>query len=78
MKFDQFGEAEYAELSRYCKEIDLEFLSTPFDFEAAEYLDKYMNYYKISSSDITNIPFIAFIAQKNKPILISAGASELD
>lgn len=77
MKFDQFEETEYAELARYCKEIDVEFLSTPFDFESADYLDKYMNYYKISSSDVTNIPFITHIAQKNKPILISAGASEL-
>lgn len=76
MKFDQFGESEYAELAGYCREIDIEFMSTPFDFEAADYLDRYLNYYKISSSDVTNIPFIEHIAQKDKPILMSVGASE--
>lgn len=76
MKFDQFGEMEYAELSRYCREIGVEFMSTPFDFEAADFLDRYMDYFKISSSDVTNIPFIEHIAKKDKPILISAGASE--
>ena len=37
-----------------------------------------MNFYKISSSDLSNLPFIEFMAQKNKPILLSIGASNLD
>ena len=36
-----------------------------------------MDVYKISSSDLTNIPFIKYIAGKNKPILLSTGASTL-
>lgn len=74
-KYDSFGEKEYREISAYCKEIGIIFLSTPFDFEAADYLTPLMDYYKISSSDITNIPFIRYIAKKNKPILLSVGAS---
>lgn len=74
-KYDLFGEKEYREISAYCKEIDIIFLSTPFDFEAADYLDPLMDYYKISSSDITNIPFIRHIVKKKKPILLSVGAS---
>lgn len=74
-KFDSFGEAEYQELADYCEEIGIEFFSTPFDFESADYLDSMMNVYKISSSDISNIPFIAYQAKKNKPILLSIGAS---
>ena len=77
-KFDLFGEEEYRIISEHCREIDIEFFSTPFDFEAADYLDHYMDYYKISSSDITNIPFIKHIAKKNKPILLSTGASTLN
>ena len=76
-KFDKFNEKEYLELADYCKEIGIIFLSTPFDFESADYLDALMPIYKISSSDITNIPFIEHIAQKNKPIFISTGASTL-
>lgn len=77
-KFDHFGKEEYAELSKYCMEIGVEFMSTPFDFEAADYLDSLMNVYKISSSDLSNTPFIRYIAQKNKPIILSAGASNED
>lgn len=76
--YDKFGEQEYSELSKYAKEIDIDFMSTPFDMSSADYLDKYMEVYKISSSDISNIPLIKRIAQKNKPIIMSIGASDLD
>lgn len=77
-KYDLFGKDEYAELSRYCREIGVEFMSTPFDFEAADYLDDLMDIYKISSSDLTNLPFIEHIAKKNKPVILSVGASNED
>ena len=76
-KFDKFGVGEYRELAEYCRERGIMFLSTPFDFEAVDYLDEFMDVYKISSSDLTNIPFIKYIAGKNKPILLSTGASTL-
>lgn len=74
-KFDSFGYNEYKELSQYCKEKDIEFLSTAFDLESADYLENLMNVYKISSSDLSNLPFIEYQAKKNKPILLSIGAS---
>ncbi len=80
-KYDSFGEKEYHELASYCEAAGILFLSTPFDFECADYLDPFMDYYKISSSDITNLPFIRHINAKKKPILLSTGASteqELD
>ena len=76
-KFDTFGPEEYRELAEYCREIGIIFLSTPFDFEAIDFLDDLMDVYKISSSDLTNIPFIKAIALKNKPIILSTGASTL-
>lgn len=77
-KFDSFGEPEYQELSRFCNQVGIEFCSTPFDFESADYLDSMMNVYKVSSSDLTNLPFITHMAKKGKPILLSTGASSLD
>lgn len=77
-KFDEFGREEYLELANYCKDCGILFMSTPFDFDSIDYLDEFMDFYKISSSDITNIPFIKKIAEKNKPILLSTGASNLD
>ena len=77
-KFDSFGKKEYQELKEYCDSIGIEFLSTAFDFESADYLDELMNVYKISSSDLSNIPFIEYQAKKNKPVLLSVGASNED
>lgn len=77
-KFDAFGLPEYRELKEYCDQIGIEFCSTPFDFESADYLDEFMDVYKISSSDLSNLPFIEHIAKKNKPIILSIGASNLE
>lgn len=77
-KFDSFGEPEYKILSAHCQKTGIEFLSTPFDFHSADYLDSLMDIYKISSSDLTNIPFIDYQARKNKPILLSTGAADLE
>lgn len=77
-KFDKFGKEEYRELANYCKEIGIEFMSTPFDFESAEYLNDMMGCYKISSSDLTNLPFIRYMAEKQKPIMLSTGAATIE
>jgi len=66
------------ELKRYCDSIDIEFMSTPFDIESANFLNKMMEVFKISSSDITNKPFIEHISSFNKPIILSTGASNLE
>ena len=77
-KFDSFGVEEYTELSNYAKEIEVDFLSTPFDFESADYLYDLMEEYKISSSDLSNIPFIEHMSKKNRQIILSTGASNID
>lgn len=74
-KFDAFSEKEYRELSAYCTEMGIAFFSTAFDYDSADYLEPLMDVYKISSSDLSNIPFIAYQAKKNKPIFLSVGAS---
>lgn len=76
-KLDGFNQEDYEELARYCKEIGIDFMSTPFDYDSADYLCDLVDIYKISSSDITNIPFIKYIARKGKPIYLSVGASYL-
>jgi sialic acid synthase SpsE len=69
-KFDLFGVEEYKELKKFCDHIGIEFCSTPFDFNSVDYLEELMSFYKISSSDLNNIPFIEYIAKKGKPILL--------
>lgn len=77
-KYDKFWEEEFRELKRCCNEVGIEFLSTPFDLESATFLDELMDVFKISSSDITNRPFIEFICDFKKPVILSTGASNLD
>ncbi len=74
-KYDSFGYEEYKVLSEYSEECGVEFLSTPFDIASADYLESLMNVYKISSSDLNNLPFVEYQAKKNKPIILSVGAS---
>ena len=55
----------------------MDFTSTPFDYASADYLSDMVDFYKISSSDITNLPFIKHIGSKGKPVVLSVGASYL-
>lgn len=76
-KYDKFGEKEFIELAKYAKEVGIDFISTPFDIESVDFLDDLMPAYKIASADITNVPFLRHVASKNKPILLSTGASKI-
>ncbi len=76
-KHDSFWKDEMQELKNYCDEVNIEFMSTPFDIESAYFLNDMMDIYKISSSDITNKPFIEYLCGFDKPIILSTGASDL-
>ena len=68
----------FIELQQYCINKGIMFLSTPFDFESADFLASMgMEAFKISSADLTNIPFLEHIARFNKPIILSSGMSTL-
>ena len=76
---DSFNKNEYRQLINYCKKKKIEFLSTPFDEESANMLVEVgMKGFKVASSDITNHPFLEFLAKKKLPILLSTGASSIN
>lgn len=77
LKHDHFGEAEYRELCSYTHGKGMDFTSTPFDYASADYLERMVDFYKISSSDLSNLPFIRHIGKKGKPVYLSTGASYL-
>lgn len=76
-KHDSFNEKDYRELCDYTHEKGMDFTSTPFDYNSADYLEDMVDFYKISSSDLSNLPFIKYIALKGKPVYISVGAAYL-
>ncbi len=77
-KFDKFGFKEFKILKKYCDKIKIDFLSTPFDLDAVDYLDKLVPFFKIASADINNYPLIEKVCSKNKPIVLSTGASDIN
>ncbi len=76
-KYDSFWKKEYEVLKNICDRSGIEFLSTAFDLESAGFLNDLMPVFKISSSDITNFPFIEYQCGFGKPVILSIGASEL-
>jgi len=74
-KYDTFEQKDYERLAEVCKLNKVDFLSTPFDLEAVEWLTPLMPYVKIASADITNLPLIRACARTGKPLLISTGAA---
>lgn len=77
MKHDGFNKEDYQELCDYTHAKGMDFTSTPFDYASADYLNSMVDFYKISSSDLSNLPFIRHIAKKRKPVYMSVGASYL-
>jgi sialic acid synthase SpsE len=64
-----------AELIATAQKANIEFFTTPYDFDVVTQLDHLMPAYKIGSGDITWIEFITFVAGHGKPMLIATGAA---
>jgi N,N'-diacetyllegionaminate synthase len=66
-------------LHKEAKRVGIEFLSTPFDEESADFLeDLGVSAFKIASGDITHRPLIEHVSGKGKPVLLSTGMSTAD
>jgi len=84
---NQFSMLEKLEISKglhiklfdKCNDLNIEFLSTPFDIDSAKFLiDLGMKKIKIPSGEITNLPFIEKLSEFNIPMILSTGMSSLE
>jgi len=66
------------DLKACCDEEGIDFFSTPYDFEAVNMLDPYVHVYKVGSGDITWPEMLERVASKNKPVILSSGASNMN
>lgn len=74
----ELSQGEQQELFSYCRRKGITFMSTPFDEESADFLENAgLEVFKIGSGDLTNLPLIAHIAKKGKPMIVSTGMSTL-
>ncbi|MCT6925669.1 N-acetylneuraminate synthase [Metasolibacillus sp.] len=71
---------EFTELQIFCQSQNIAFLSTPFDFESVDFLlgKLEMEIVKIPSGELTNAPFIHYMATKQKPIILSTGMATIE
>ena len=65
-------------LFSYCRSKNIKFISTPFDSSSVNFLKNKINLYKISSSDLGNLPLLNQIGKLKKKILLSTGMSNLN
>lgn len=69
----------HVELIQHCKDVGIDFLSTPFDMDSIELLERVgMNQYKIPSGEITNLPYLRKIGSLKKPVILSSGMSTME
>lgn len=74
----ELSERDHRELMAYCRKRDIGFLSTPFDEESAAMLAGLnLDYLKIPSGELTNRPFLEFLAGMDLPIILSTGMATL-
>lgn len=78
-EFLEFGLKEYQELQAYAAELGVDFFSTAFDAESADFLEGLnVPAYKMASGDLKSTPLLAHVARFGKPMIISTGGATLD
>jgi len=69
----------YPRLMAHCARSGIEFMSTPFDEDSADFLAAMgMKRIKLPSGEVTNLPLLRHVARLGRPVILSTGMSDLD
>ena len=68
---------DFIEIYKYCQEEKIGFLSTGFDKPSVNFLADKIDFYKIPSGELLNLPYLRQIASKAKPVILSTGMADL-
>ena len=69
---------DFPALKKYCEGVGIRFISTPFDLESIDVLTQLgMDFMKVPSGEITNLPYLRKIAFLKMPVVMSTGMSTL-
>lgn len=70
---------DFIELQKYCKEVGIGFISTPFDLDSIAFLGGLeMDFWKLPSGEITNLPYLEAIAHTGRKVIMSTGMCEME
>ncbi len=67
----------FRELKNYCDVKNIMFLSTPDEFESANFLCELQEIFKIGSGEVTNLPYLRHIGKLNKKVILSTGMADI-
>ena len=74
----ELSDNDHFELLEHCKNSGLKFLSSAFDIDGLDFLESLdLDFYKIPSGEITNLPYLRKVSSKRKPVILSTGLSNL-
>ncbi|MDB9782461.1 N-acetylneuraminate synthase [bacterium] len=73
----ELSNKDHYTLIEHCAKKGINFLSTAFDFESLEFLKGKLDFYKIPSGEITNLPYLIKVAQLGLPIIMSTGMANM-
>ncbi|UCV02384.1 N-acetylneuraminate synthase family protein [Dechloromonas denitrificans] len=77
-KKHELSEQDHDELDALCRQLGIQWLSTPSHVTDLALLEKYeLPFYKTGSDDLTNLPFLKAVASKGRPMLVSTGMCSL-
>lgn len=74
----ELNETAHRELIQYCQEKNILFLSSPFDHESIDMLDRLgLQTIKIPSGEINNLPYLRHVGRLGKKLILSTGMANL-
>jgi N-acetylneuraminate synthase len=72
----EFGQADYTEISRYCREKGIQWFCSPWDEGSVDFLEQFDPVcYKIASASLTDTGLLKHVKAKKRPIILSTGMS---
>ena len=75
----EFGEKEYAEIDRYCKQIGITWFASCWDEPSVDFIEKFdPPLYKTSSACLTDFSLLEKIRKLNRPVMMSTGMSTME
>lgn len=74
----ELSDQDHMDLINYCKKVDIGFMSSPFDKDGIGYLDSLgVDFFKIPSGELTNLPYLRELTKFNRKIILSTGMASL-
>jgi len=78
LKSTELKKSDFISLKKCCKKVGIKFLSSPFDIESLNFLKNFdLDFIKIPSGEITNLPFLERVGKLNRKVLLSTGMSTI-